>query len=115
MPPAVEAWSLNHWTTSGVPVALFKIHCHLGEKIQGPYKPRGSLVSYFCQQEQDVAFFTFQVLQFQCTRQRRCRSIRQAVLSMGQKNGGWGVDAREASEGQLACSCNLQRRSSSGL
>ena len=42
MPPALEAWSLNHWTTRGVPVALFKIHCHLGEKIQEPYKTRGS-------------------------------------------------------------------------
>ena len=80
MPPAVEEWSLNHWTTRGVPIALFKIRCHLGEKIQELYKPRGSLVPYFCQQEQDVAFFTFQVLQFQCTRQRHCRSIRQAVL-----------------------------------
>ena len=38
-----------------------------------------------------------------------------AKKSMGQKNGGWGMDAREASEGQLAYSCSLQRQSSSGL
>ena len=23
-PPSVEAWSLNHWTTREVPVAIFK-------------------------------------------------------------------------------------------
>lgn len=38
-----------------------------------------------------------------------------AKKSMGQKNGGRGMDAREASEGQLAHFCSLQRQSSSEL
>ena len=38
-----------------------------------------------------------------------------AKKSMGQKNGGWGMVAREASEGQLAHFCSLQRQSSSEL
>lgn len=38
-----------------------------------------------------------------------------AKKSMGQKNGGWGMGAREASQGQLAHFCSLQRQSSSEL
>ena len=33
MPPAVEAWSLNHWTARGVPLAQFLLSDHLRNMI----------------------------------------------------------------------------------